>query len=245
MTRWRLIWKREVLRALFQPSFYITLAVFSAMNILNFWKQVQENTGEFVGLNVLLFGSLFFWVLILLWATVLTLRTFPDEFRHRTMELWLSAPLREGELVVGKFFAAWTLYIIGTLPLLMNPPLLRWSEGASWTIPWAEIMTGLVGVWAIGGFLLAVGMGVGLIFEMPTPAFLGVFSVLLGIFFADSFIPVRWVEPPRWWYGLMLLQQAGDFARGVMDSRALIAVGTGIVFFLFLSVRLLQLKRLR
>lgn len=245
MSQWALIWKREVLRALFQPSFYGAVAVFSAMTGLNFWKQVRDNVGECVAIPVLLFGSLFFWVLVVLWASVLTLRTFPEESRNGTLELWLAAPVRERNLVTGKFAAVWTLFLIGTLPLFLFIPLLRWAEGTAWQIPWTEIVTGMAGLWVIGGLLLAIGIAVGLAWEAPIPAFPAVFAALLVAFFAQVFCPLPGLELPRWWYGLMLMEQASDFARGVVDSRAGMALGSGIVFFLFLSVRLLQLKRLR
>jgi len=245
MSRVRMIWKREFLRALFQPSYAFSAAVFTAMTGLNFWKQVHDQSGQDVTLNLLLFGSLFFWVLVLLWVSVVTLRTFPEEVRSGTLELWLAAPVREWELVLGKFAAVWLLIVLGTLPLAVYAPLLRWAEAQPWPIPWVEIWTALAGLWGIAGLLAAVGMAVALVFETPLPAFLAVFSAGLLLFFAESFVPFRWTVTPRWGYSVMLIQQAGDWSRGVADTRSLVALATGMAFFLFLSVRLLQLKRLR
>lgn len=93
-------------------------------------------------------------LLLVLVTPLLTMRLFAEERRTGTMELLATSPVREVEIVLGKFLASWTLLavmLMGTVPF----PLYVRQYGNP-DIP--PILTGYFGLFLLGGCLLALGL---------------------------------------------------------------------------------------
>ena len=100
------IYKRE-LRAFFSsPIGYIFVAVFFAVNgaLFNYMVLRSSDSG---GIGTYYMTILFLFIIII---PLLTMKLFSDERRQHTEQLLLSAPVRLGAMVCGKFFAAYTVF---------------------------------------------------------------------------------------------------------------------------------------
>ena len=83
----------------------------------------------------------------------ITMRVWAEERKHRTFELWATLPLRSGQVVVGKFLAAFALYLVflvGTLPIVVMLEALGEPDPGL-------IASGYLGAALLGALLLAVG----------------------------------------------------------------------------------------
>ncbi|MBM3125475.1 MAG: hypothetical protein FJZ87_10455 [Chloroflexi bacterium] len=138
---------------------------------------------------------LFVFLLIFL-APALTMRLLSDEARMGTLELLLTAPVRDFELVAGKWLGAFLFVMVlaaGTLifPFIMN-------QYVSPNLDKIKLISSYIGVILVTAALLALGTGISAIFTNQFAAFF----VTLGLYFFLWFM----VNLPADW-----LQNGGDF----------------------------------
>jgi ABC-2 type transport system permease protein len=171
----RNIWtiaKREYNQYFVSPVAYVvallflfTVGLIFAINILAFSSNPYGTTdAPDVGLVT---GPMGF--LLLLAAPALTMRLLADEVRMGTMELLLTAPLRDYELVVGKWLGAW-LFILTLLVVSLVFPILL-NRMVTPGIDQLKMMSGYLGVMLVAGALLALGVGISAIFSNQIAAF--------------------------------------------------------------------------
>ena len=119
---------------------------------------------------------LFVFLMIFL-SPALTMRLLSDEARMGTLELLLTAPVRDFELVTGKWLGAF-LFILGLALLTLLYPLIM-NNFVSPGIDWMVILSSYIGLILISAALLALGTGISAIFTNQFAAFF----VTLGLFF--------------------------------------------------------------
>jgi len=240
------VWRKEMTACLVSPFYYGLAALFLAVTGLNFWKLCADSAGQPVAMSVLLFGPLFFWILVLALIAALTMRLLAEETRSGTLELLLAAPLRDTDLVLGKFAAALTQFALIVLPVAAYPWMLRVCSTGVWSVDRAQVAVGFGGLLAMGACYTAAGLLISAVARGPVLAAVGSFALLSLLFFLDVF-----------WYagGAAVLQRfldyassvqhATDFARGIVDSRAIVFFGSGTALFLFLAVKAVESRRWR
>ena len=246
MDKFLAVWRKEIVSHLVSPSLYGIAAVFLAVTGLNFWKLSVESAGESTSLSVLLFGPLFFWIITLALIVALTMRQFAEEKRSGTLELLMTAPLQDSELVAGKFAASLTLFAFILLPVAGYPWILRACATGVWTVDKGQMATGFGGVLLMGAFYTSVGLLISALSKGPVMAALGSFAVLNVLFFLDAF----WYAGPSGGFQqaidyLSAIRHAVDLSRGIVDSRALTLYGSGTVLMLFLAVKAVEARRWR
>jgi ABC-2 type transport system permease protein len=182
------------------------------------------------------------WLMLILLAPVLTMRLLSEELRSGSIEILMTAPITESQVVAGKYLAALTFYASLWLPTLVYAILIaRQSD-----VDWGPVAAGYLGILGIGALLLAAGtfasattrsqlvaamVGVALVFLL---FLLGMFEGLLsseGLKQGLSYVN--------------LFDHIDEFARGIVDTRRLAYYGTGVLFFLFLATRALEDKKWR
>ena len=115
------IWKREV-ATYFRTSLAVTLFVFVLLLTgFNFYASVHLlNHGPTeISIVEAFFNNLFFWGTLLTLPPLLTMRLFAEEYRTGTIETLMTAPVRDTQVVLAKFFGAFFFFI-----LLWTPSLL-------------------------------------------------------------------------------------------------------------------------
>lgn len=182
------------------------------------------------------------WLMLILLAPVLTMRLLSEELRSGSIEILMTAPITEAQVVAGKYLAALTFYASLWLPTLVYALLIaRQSE-----VDWGPVAAGYVGILGIGALLLAVGtFASSMTRSQLVAAMVGVALVfllfLLGIFEGQ-------IENEKLKQALdyvNLWSHIDEFARGIVDTRRLAYYGTGVLFFLFLATRALEDKKWR
>jgi ABC-2 type transport system permease protein len=180
-------------------------------------------------------------VVLLFFIPMLTMRLFAEEKRSGTMELLLTYPLRDSEVLAGKFLAALTLYALILALTLLYPVTVAWFT----KIEWGAVFTGYLGLLLIGGAFLAIGLFVSSTTENQIVAGFGTFGALLSLWllgwFADSAQgALRTVVQQT-----AIIEHMDGFAKGVIDTKDLVYYLTVIAFALFLTLRSLESKRWR
>ena len=131
------------------PSFYIIIAVFLVVAGYGFgWTPItyQESTIQgFLG-----WASFF----LLFLGPALTMRLFAEEEKLGTLELLLTAPVRDIEVVLGKFLAALGIFFVMLFLTLYYPLLLMWFGHPDW----GPIFSGYIGIFLLGAIFLSIGL---------------------------------------------------------------------------------------
>lgn len=179
-------------------------------------------------------GTLFFWLAMLFVGPVLTMRLLSEERRSGTLEMLLTAPITEGQVVVGKYLGALLFYVFLWLPTLVYVALLA----KSLPLDWGPIGASYLGTIGIGAMFLAIGVFTSAVTRNQVVA--AVFSFALTFLcFLPAFLEFLVNDPKvRDAVGyLNLYQHMDDFSKGIVDSRRLVYYVSVSAFFLFLASR--------
>lgn len=242
------IWRREI-AALFRTSVaYVVGVFFLLVSGFNFWMLAARlargaQDGDMAGL---LFGSPLYWLSMLIVTPLLTMRLFAEEQRMGTLDLLLAAPVTEAQVVLGKFAAALSAFLLLWVPTLSYAFLLEHCGASLPPLDWGPVAAGYLGTALVGACFLATGLLCSLLTRHQVVAAM-VCLAALGLLLAAGQLPydshteqirlwARAISPP------LHLQ---DFAAGVLDSRTLTGYLGATVLLLFISVRLLEARRLR
>jgi len=243
----RAVWAtytRELRAYFFAPLAYVVLFFFLAVTGVVFINLV----GSLVDPRVMAPDpalSYFFrssWLLLILLAPVLTMRLISEELKSGSIEILMTAPITEGQVVAGKYLAAFTFYASLWLPTLVYAILIaRQSE-----VDWGPVAAGYLGILGIGALLLAVGtFASSMTRSQLVAAMVGVALVFL-LFLVGMFEELITNEGMKQALGYVnLWNHIDEFSRGIVDTRHLAYYGTGVLFFLFLATRALEDKKWR
>ena len=231
------IYKRE-LRAFFSsPIGYIFVAVFFAVNgaLFNYMVLRSSDSG---GIGTYYMTILFLFIIII---PLLTMKLFSDERRQHTEQLLLSAPVRLGAMVCGKFFAAYTVFagtfllseLLGMIPL--------YTYGSPNT---ALLLGNTVGILLIGAAFVAMGTFFSSLTESQlVSALVTMFfiALLLLVSMLNSYIDSAFVRTVLNW--ISIFSRFYDFSYGIFNFASLFYYASIVFVFLFLTVRVYEKKR--
>jgi ABC-2 type transport system permease protein len=238
MNRVRSVATRELRSYFNSPIAYIFLSVFAITALFTFF-----NVKAFFARGQADLRGLFEAIplLTLLLVPALTMRLWAEEAKSGTIELLLTLPAKEAELVSGKFLASWALLAVGlgvTLPLAVTVSTLG-------NLDWGPVVGGYVGALLLGAAYLAVGQFVSALTENQILAFI-LALVLCVVLYGLGTEPFTGLFPDRTGAVLRALGTGSRFdsiARGVIDLRDLLYYVSLTLFFLALSVGALRAKR--
>jgi ABC-2 type transport system permease protein len=180
-------------------------------------------------------------VVLLFVLPMITMRTYAEEKRSGTMELLLTSPLTDMQIILGKFLGAMTLYASMLAVTLVYIGLLY----AFGTPEWKPILTSYIGLLCMGGCFIAVGLLISSLTRNQIVAGMltfGVFLLLWVIDWIGAFAGPT-LEPIVNY--LSITQHFDDFAKGVIDTRHLIYYLSFVTFGLFLTAKSVDSERWR
>jgi ABC-2 type transport system permease protein len=180
-------------------------------------------------------------VVLLFFMPMLTMRLFAEEKKAGTMELLLTYPVRDGEVLAGKFLAAGALYVILLGLTLVYPGLIAYFT----RVEWGPILTGYLGLVLTGATFLAVGVLISSLTENQIVAGFGTFGVLLGLWIIGWGAEFAGGTLRAVLQYLSITEHMDTFSRGLIDTKDLVYYGSAIALALFLTLRSLDSKRWR
>lgn len=190
--------------------------------------------------------------IVLLVPGILTMRCFAEERRTGSIETLMTAPLRDGEVVVGKWLAATAFFALLWLP---SVAILGVLEGGSYfdaDISFGPVFAAYLGMFLLSGLLLAFGCFASSLTDNVLLSAITtiLFSVALtkGPRILGSLLSTEMRDT---YYARELMNKldvygnfSGWFARGLIDSSQVVFYLGGIAFFLFLTWISLTSRRL-
>ncbi len=245
-----LVLLRRALGALFlSPIAWTALTFFLVVMGSSFWMLLDlltrgaERTegGEVTGQ---LLGSIFFWLALLIVGPLLTMRLLAEEQRSHTIELLLTAPVRDGTVVLAKHAAALTFYAVLWLPTLAYPVTLRLLRPLGAPTDWGALAAGYLGVLLIGAAALAAGVFASALTRSQVTAAFTAFAIVC-VFFLAGFLPYvpHGETLSRVAHYLSGVSHLLDFARGVVDTRPIAFYLINTAWFLWAAVLAVEARR--
>ena len=174
-------------------------------------------------------------------GVLLSFRLLAEERQNHSMILLKTSPVRDTEIVLGKFFAALTfLAIIFALSVYL--PLLVKVNGK---VTWGQIFAGYLGMFMLGSVTLAIGIFASALTRYQIVAALvgAVITFVMCIIYLlakklDTPVSTVLEQLDMWW-----LHYQGSFMKGVINLKDIIYYVAVTYFFLLLAVKTLEAKR--
>ncbi|MGH9682138.1 MAG: ABC transporter permease [Candidatus Acidiferrales bacterium] len=180
--------------------------------------------------------------LILFIIPMLTMGLYSEERKRGTMELLMTSPISETEIVLGKFLASLSLFAIMLIPTLSY--LIFLFVRSEPMPPWRLLAAGYAGVVLLGGSLLALGSFISSLTENQLIAAVLTFAAFLFVWVLDVGRNATGGIGAVLSY-LSVIRHYEDFTRGIVDTSSLIYYGSFIFLFVFLTVRSVDSMRWR
>jgi ABC-2 type transport system permease protein len=196
----------------------------------------------------LFFMTPFFWVILLLAAPVITMRLFALEKYSGTFETLMTAPVRDVDVVLAKFSAALIFYMVMWAPLLACMTIVRRYTDDPTILDSGTIIATYLGILLLGCVFISIGCLSSAVTRSQTVA--AMISLVFGTaLFMASFLGDQFQTIMSWQReilaGFALFDQMHDFARGVIDSRAVVFHVSLTFLFLFVTLRVVESRRWR
>jgi ABC-2 type transport system permease protein len=180
-------------------------------------------------------------ILVLFIMPMVTMRTYSEEKRSGTIELLLTSPLTDVQIVLGKFFGAMALYAIA-LGVTLIPIAVLFLYGSP---EWKPIVTAYLGLFLFGGCFVATGMFISSLTKNQIVAATASFAVFLLLWVVDWIGSFSGPTVSAITSYLSVVQHADDFWKGVIDTTHLIYYLSFMTFGLFLTVKAVDTERWR
>ena len=243
---------RKELRSYFaSPIAYIVIGLFAVIFgiffgviLLNFNQASQQGGGQAVNVNEQLIRPVFLnsVVVFLFMLPIVTMRSYAEEKRSGTIELLLTAPLTDLQIILGKFTGAMSLYASMLLVTVL-------SMGALFFFGTPEVkplLTTYLGLLLMGGCFVSVGLLISSFTSNQIVAgavTFGVFLILWVINWPAPFAPWPWLQ--TFLNYASIVDHFDDFSRGVLDTKHVVYYISFIAVGLFLTARSVDTERWR
>jgi ABC-2 type transport system permease protein len=221
----------------FGVFFYLYLTAFVRQSM----QQAQFGGAMNINQNVIRYVLQNASVIILFIMPMITMRTYSEEKRSGTIELLLTSPLTDLEIIVGKFLGALGLYMALLSVTLPYMGILFYYGNPEWR----PVAAGYLGLLLMGGTFVSLGLLISSTTNNQIVAGIVTFVVFLLLWiigwFADSAGPT--IGPITSW--LSITEHFDDFSKGIIDTKHVLYYLSLITFGLFLTAKSVDTERWR
>jgi ABC-2 type transport system permease protein len=223
---------------LFGYFFYAMLVIFNQQSL-----QFGGAGGGAVDINQQLIRPLFLnaSVILLFVLPLITMRTYSEEKRSGTIELLLTSPVTDVEIILGKFLGAMALYA-AMLAITVVHMLVLFSYAnprPEWTVP----VIGYVGLLLMGGCFISVGLLISSLTKNQIVSGMVTFAVFLLLWVINWIASFTGPTTQSVLNYLSITDHFDDFTRGILDTKHLIYYFSVMSFGLFLTARSVDTER--
>lgn len=228
------IYRRELQSYFNSPIAYVVIVVFLAIvgwffiNSL-FLANIATLTSVFEVVPWVFIG----------FVPAITMRLLAEEKKTGTIELLSTKPIKDIEIVLGKFLAAWTLLTAALAPTVIYAFVIL-SLG---NVDLGPVVAGYMGLFLMGGVYIAVGLFASSLTENQIVAFIVTLLIVLGLFLVDKmliFLPEGLATILEF---ISVDYHFSSIARGVIDSRDIIYFLSILGFSLLMTTLSLERRK--
>ena len=249
--------KKELISYLFSPVAYIIAVLLYLSRGTEVYRLVGRaadshyDIGTFASYYVIYGPSTYFFFVLV--PPILTMRCLAEERRTGSLEVLMTAPVRDFEIVIGKWFAALVFFGLLWLPTLPLLGLLAGDAFLGTSLSYGPVLSTYVGLFLLGAMLLAIGIFASSLTDNVLLASIVGMILNLGLIQAPSVLHPYLQQ----WFGnsyyINVFNEQSNvfdhlanwFGKGQIDSSKIFFYIGGTVFFLFLTIRCLESRKWR
>ena len=180
-------------------------------------------------------------IIILFVMPMITMRTYAEEKRSGTIELLLTSPLTDVQIILGKFLGAMGLFAAMLLVTMVDIAILFRLGNPEWK----PIATGYLGLLLMGGCFVAVGLLISSLTKNQIVAGFMTFAVFLLLWVINWFGEGAGPTGRAVLSFLSITEHLDDFTRGIIDTKHIVYYLSFITFGLFLTAKSVDSERWR
>ena len=218
-------------------SIFVRQSMMSAQYAEMYGQQMHMNVNEMVIRPLLMNVS----VISLFLVPMITMRLFPEEKRSGTIELLMTSPVTDLQIILGKFFAAILLYA-ALLGITMFLFIIIFHYGNP---DWKPLMAGYLGLLLLGGCFMALGIMLSTLTKNQLVAGMLTFGLFLMLWVIDWVSDYSTGAIGQVASYLALTTHLENYAKGVIDLRDTVYYLSVIGLGLFLTARSVESVRWR
>ncbi len=236
------IMKRELKSYFTSLIAYVVIAIFLIIsgyffytNLVMFVMWVGSDVK--LGLWQYTFHDMRFIMLLLI--PLLTMRLFAEEKKLGTIELLYTNPIRDAEIVAGKYLSCLTVFIIMLFLTLLYPVLLE----VVFSVEIGPLLAGYIGLLLLGAAFIACGIFISSLTENQIVAAMATVGVLVFFWFIDWNEGIAGEQAVEVLHRLSLFEHFTNFTKGVIDISDIVYYVSLIAFFLFCTLCSLEVRK--
>ncbi len=241
------LFMKELKSYFYSPIAYVVLVVFLAFNsfvfsllmiVLNDPRMTIEGSAM-----QLYFGrTIFLYLVLSIVPAVITMRLIAEERKSGTIEVLMTAPVTDWELVLSKFLGAWAFFLFLWAPTLLYVAVLRWYS----PLDYGPICSGYLGTALVGAMFIAVGLLCSSLTRNQIIAAIVSYVVITTIWIVGIFENLVSGELAKGIFSyLSVFNHFDGFSKGIVDTRPLVYYTTSTILCLFLTVRVVESQKWR
>lgn len=229
------IYRREIGAFFTSGVAYVFLTVFTLISgIFFFFGVITAGTTE----TSPMFSSMFIVVLFLI--PILTMKLLSEEKKNRTDQGLLTAPIGLWSIVLGKYFAALTLYIIAESVVFIYSLILAYLGD----VVWPSLLGNYFAMLFLGAAFIAVGLFISSLTENQMASAIASMLALFVLYLFDSLasnISIDFIR--KIMLSFSFYSRYAEFTRGVFNLTSVVFFISVAFIFNFLTVRVLDRRR--
>ena len=219
--------------------FYMPLAFFNRQSM-----QMQMGMGGMNVQQMVMVPMFTNWTVIMLFLLpMLTMRTYSEEKRSGTIELLLTSPVSDTQIIFGKFLGSMGLYAAMLALSLIHVAIIFWLTEPN--PDWKPTASAYLGLLLMGGCFISVGLLISSLTKNQVVAAIATFVVFLMLWVINWIGTFVGPTTQAILSQLSLTDHFDDFARGVIDTKHLIFYASFIFLGLFLTAKSVDSERWR
>jgi len=229
------IYKREMLAYFTSPLVYVYMGAYLVIMGLFF---TLDNLFTASSITTNFFSDILFFSMILL--PMLTMRLLSDERRNKTDQLLITAPRSIWDIVLGKYFAACTVFLLSLLITGIYMAII----GVYGILAIPSTLTNYLGLFLLGCGVISIGVLISAMTESQIIACIATVGATLLLQFMQylgSIITIPFVPTILNW--LSIYERVYIFTNGILSLSAVVYMVSFCLVFIFLTVQVIEKRR--
>lgn len=241
---------REIRSYFYSPIAYIVLVFFLLVSGVDFYFQISFMNQRAIPYSVqeAFFNSVFFWFAFVLIFPLITMRLFAEEFKLGTIEPLMTAPVRDWQVVLAKYFGALIFYIILWIPTVFYFVVFQAITHQPAASSTGAYFGGYLMLLLLGMFYLSIGCFASVLTRNQIVAAIISFATITLLFFLGlvSFILLEVSSETRQLLGYFsAIEQMGTLSRGEIDTRPMVLYLSLTIVMLAFTYQAFQSRKWR
>jgi len=239
---------REVKSFLYSPIAYVVLFYFLFLSGFNFYSQISIMNGYPTEVTVVeaFFMPALFWFPFVLSFPLITMRVYSEEFRMGTFETLTTAPVKDWQVVLSKFFGVLVFYIILWTPTLCSFAAFQYITGKTAANAAGAYWGTYLLLLLMGGFFISVGCLASALTKDQINAATISFTTITLLLFVGFMPEIMNITAPAikdMFSYVSSIQHMQDFSKGIIDSRPIIWYLSMTVLVSYLTLQVFQFRK--